>query len=50
MYYIREDYRQSREYEPWCIEFKKKFSENGKEIECYKIFRETGYLPRYCPN
>lgn len=49
MWYIREDYLRSREEEPWYIEFRKKFDENGKEIECYKIFRETGYLPKFCP-
>ena len=21
---------------------------DGKEVECYKMFRQTGYLPRYC--
>lgn len=49
MYYIRDDYEKRKMDDPWYIEFKKKFNDNGKEIECYKIFRETGYLPKYCP-
>ena len=49
MYYIRDDYEKRRLDDPWYIEFRKKFNEDGKEIECYKIFRETGYLPKYCP-
>ena len=48
MYYIRQDYLNRREDEGWYIEFKKNFMDDGKEIECYKMFKQTGYLPRYC--
>ena len=48
MFYIRQDYLYRRQEELWHIEFKKNFLEDGKELECYKIFRQTGYLPRYC--
>jgi hypothetical protein len=49
MYYIDQDYKKSLEGDPAIIRFKEKFQVNSAEIECYKIFRETGYLPRYCP-
>ena len=48
MFYIRQDYLTRREDEGWYIEFKKNFMNDGKEVECYKMFRQTGYLPRYC--
>ena len=48
MVYIRQDYLTRREDEGWYIEFKKNFMNDGKEVECYKMFRQTGYLPRYC--
>jgi hypothetical protein len=48
MFYIRQDYLARREDEGWYIEFKKNFMNDGKEVECYKMFRQTGYLPRYC--
>ena len=49
MYYIRMDYLESLQGDRGHIEFKRKFNDNSKEIECFKIFKETGYLPRYCP-
>ena len=49
MYYIDQDYKKSLEGDPAIIRFREKFQVNSAEIECYKIFKETGYLPRYCP-
>jgi hypothetical protein len=48
MYYINQDYQRSLMGDKSHIEFKKKFHENSKEIECFRIFQETGYLPHYC--
>jgi hypothetical protein len=48
MYYVHMDYLQSRQEDRGIVEFKKKFQDNSREIECYKIFRETGYLPKFC--
>jgi hypothetical protein len=48
MYAIHAMYLEGREEEPWYIEFKKLYLDNGQEIECYKIFRNTGYLPKFC--
>ena len=48
MYYIDQDYKKSLEGDPAIIRFKQKFEINSKEIECLKIFHETGYLPKYC--
>jgi len=48
MYYINWDYQKNKVEEQWHIEFMKKFKPNSKEYECYKIFQETGYSPRYC--
>ena len=50
MYYIHSDYQESLQGDRAHIEFKKKFNENSKEIECYEIFQQTGYLPKYCPS
>jgi len=49
MYYIRMDYLQALQGDRAHIEFKRKFNENSIEIECFKIFADTGYLPMYCP-
>jgi hypothetical protein len=48
MYAVHIMYITNREYEPWYIEFKKMYGDNSQEIECYKIFRDTGYLPKFC--
>jgi len=48
MFYIRQDYLKKREQESWHIEFKKNFLEDDKLIECYVMFKQTGYLPKYC--
>jgi len=50
MYYIRMDYLQALQGDRAHIEFKRKFKPNSLEMECYEIFRETGYLPMYCPS
>jgi hypothetical protein len=43
------DYQQSLMGDKAHIEFKKKFQNNSIEMECFKIFQETGLLPKYCP-
>jgi len=48
MYYINWDYQKNKTDEQWHIEFMKKFKHNSQEYECYKIFQETGYSPKYC--
>ena len=42
MYQIHLWTEERKREERWYIEFHRKFEENSKEIECYKIFRETG--------
>ncbi len=49
MYYIRQDYQESLKGDRAHIEFKRKFQANSVEMECLKIFQETGFLPKYCP-
>ena len=49
LYYIQQDYQRSLMGDKSHIEFKRKFHANSKEIECFEIFQQTGYLPMYCP-
>jgi hypothetical protein len=44
------DYLESLKGDRAHIEFKRKFHESSIEIECYEIFQQTGYLPKYCPS
>jgi len=48
MYAIHTDYEKKRLDEKFSKEqFEKTFA-NKKELECWLIYRDTGYLPRYC--
>ena len=48
MYAIHTDYEKKRLDEKFSKEqFAKTFA-NKKELECWLIYRDTGYLPRYC--
>ena len=48
MYQIHLWTEERKKEERWYIKFHKTFEENPKELECFKIFRETGYLPKFC--
>jgi hypothetical protein len=30
------------------IEFRKRFYSDTKTLECFQIFKETGFVPKYC--
>lgn len=49
MYQIHIWTEERRREEKWHIEFQRKFHPNSQEMECYEIFKQTGYLPKYCP-
>ena len=48
MYQIHIWTEERKKEELWYIKFHRTFEDNPKELECFKIFRETGYLPKFC--
>ena len=47
MYEINQDYKSKKKEQQWDIEFRKHYYDDTT-IECERIFRKTGYWPKYC--
>jgi len=47
MYEINVDYKSKKKQQDWDIEFRKHYYDDAT-IECERIFRKTGYWPKYC--
>jgi hypothetical protein len=47
MYEINQDYKSRKKEQEWDIEFRKHYFDDTT-IECERIFRKTGYWPKYC--
>jgi len=45
---IHQDYLKRREGQAWYKEFKEKHKQNSKEWECFKTYRDTGYVLSDC--